>query len=510
MKRLLLLTGLCLLLATGGDLAAPAAAEPPKLRSLGGGAWCWFGDPRGVHHRGASNRTYLGWIDREGDVKVASYDHATRWRTTAVVRWGLEIDDHDNPSLHVLPGGKVMVFYSRHGGKRMYYRVSRRPEDVTAWGPERTIPTNSPGGRGYTYPNPVTLSAERNPLWLFWRGGNYQPTFSTSGDRGETWSKARTLIEHAGQRPYVKYASNGRDKIHFAFTQSHPERLNTNIYYARYARGALRRADGTRVRSLAKLPLAPREADKVYDTRRRSWVHDIALDAKGRPIIVFASFASRTEHYYHYARWTGTRWVQHEMVAAGGSFADHGEEPYYSGGITLDHENPSVVHLSREVAGAHEIETWRTPDGGATWTQQAVTSESGVENVRPVAPRGLSSFDDDMSLVWMRGDYEHWLSYRTNITTRLLNGGNIPPTAEASLSRRSGTAPLRVNFDGRRSRDADGSIARWGWSFGDGYRGSGPTPSHSYRSPGRYFVKLTVTDEDGDRDAFVTEVVATG
>ena len=508
MRRLLLLAGLCLLVAASGDVSEPAAAAAPKLRSLGGGAWCWFGDPRGVHYRGASNRTYLGWIDREGDIKVSSYDHTTRWRTTAVVRWGLEIDDHDNPSLHVLPGGRVMVFYSRHGGDHMYYRVTRRPEDVTSWGPERTIPTNSPGERGYTYPNPVSLKAEPAPLWLFWRGGNYHPTFSTSADGGDSWSKARTLIEQPGQRPYVKYASNGRDQVHFAFTQSHPHRLNTNIYYARYHRGAVRRADGSRIRSLAKLPLSPPEADKIYDTSRRSWVHDIALDSEGRPVIVFASFASKTEHYYHYARWTGRRWIQRPMVAAGGSFADGGEEPYYSGGITLDHENPAVVHLSREVGGMHEIETWRTPDGGATWTQTAVTSGSSVENVRPVAPRGLRSFADDMSVVWMRGDYEHWLTYRTNITTRLLNGGNVPPSAEAIFSRRSGAAPLAVRFDGRRSRDPDGSIVNWAWRFGDGSTGTGPTPSHTYRSPGRYFAKLTVTDEDGDRDTFVSEVVA--
>ncbi len=166
------------------------------------------------------------------------------------------------------------------------------------------------------------------------------------------------------------------------------------------------------------------------------------------------------------------------------------------------------MHLSREVSGTHEIETWQTPDGGATWTRQAVTSESSVENVRPVAPRGLRSFADDMSLVWMRGDYEHWLSYRTNITTRLLNGGNVPPTAEATFSRRSGAAPLGVRFDGRRSRDPDGSIASWAWRFGDGSAGTGPTPAHTYRAPGRYFVRLTVTDADGDRDTSVSEVVA--
>lgn len=390
----------------------------------------------------------------------------------------------------------------------MYYRVSDRPEDVTYWGPERTIPTNTPGTKGYTYPNPVALSAERDRLWLFWRGGSYQPTFSTSANRGATWSKARTLIERTGERPYVKYASNGRDTIDLAFTQAHPDQLNTNIYYARYRDGALYRANGTRIKSLARLPLAPAEADEVYDTKRRSWVHDIALDRAGRPVIVFASFASRKEHFYHYARWTGERWVQRPITAAGGSIADDLEkEPYYSGGITLDHEDPSVVHLSREVAGEHEIETWRTPDGGKTWTRRRVTTESSVENVRPVAPRGLSSFDDDMSVIWMRGDYEHWLSYPTNITTRLLNGGNVPPTAEAGLSRRTGAAPLRVRFDGRRSRDSDGSIAGWSWGFGDGSQASGSTPVHTYGAPGRYFVKLTVTDDDGDRDAFVTEVV---
>lgn len=496
-----------LLAATGGLFSAPAEADS-KTRPLGGGAWSWFGDPRGIHHRGAFNRTYVGWIDRQGDVKVASYDHATRLRTTAVLRWGLQADDHDNPSLHVLPDGRLIAFYSRHSGNEMYYRVSHRPESVTAWGRERTIPTNTRGGKGYTYPNPIQLSGERNRLWLFWRGGNYQPSFSTSRDSGATWAKARTLVNQPDQRPYVKFASNRTDKIHFAFTQGHPKLVNSNIYYARYRGGALYRANGEKIKSTANLPLSPREADKVYDSRHKAWIHDIALDHSGRPVLVFATFDSPSNHHYHYARWTGTEWERRRITAAGGSIAaDNSDEPFYSGGISLDHENPSVVYLSREVDGMHEVETWRTPDRGATWTRQAVTSGSGVENVRPIAPRGLRSFDDDMSVVWMRGTYEHWLNYRTNITTRLLNGGNIPPVSEARAGPRSGEAPLAVRFDGTRSRDSDGSIAKWSWNFGDGRQGTGRTASHTYRKPGRYFVKLTVTDEAGDRDAFVTEVI---
>src|SRR5829696_6312587 len=111
------------LVSASGALTPSEGAAAPKVRSLGGGAWSWFADPRAVHYEGAHNRTYVSWIDRLGGVRVASYDHATRVRTTIVLHWNLGVDDHNNPALHVLPDGRVMVFYSRHGGSDMYYRV---------------------------------------------------------------------------------------------------------------------------------------------------------------------------------------------------------------------------------------------------------------------------------------------------------------------------------------------------------------------------------------------------
>jgi len=486
-------------------LARPAEAAP-QPRSLGGGGWCWFGDPRGVHHKGTYNHTYIGWIDREGDIKVASYDHNTRVRTTAVLRRRLEVNDHANPSLHFRPDGRLMAFYSRHGGRNMYYRVSVRPEDITSWGRERTIPTNTPGRRGYTYPNPIQLRGESNRLWLFWRGGNFQPSFSRSADGGRTWATALTLIQSPSGRPYIKFASNNRDAIHFAFTQGHPGSVKSKIYHALYKRGSFYRADGTKIKRMSQLPLSPRETTRVDPKNTNAWIHDIALDRAGRPVIVYAKIVSAREHYYLYARWTGSRWSRARIASAGGSIED-GAQMWYSGGITLDHENPSVVYLSREVSGMHEVETWRTPDRGRTWTRRAVTSGSSTENVRPISPRGLVSFGDDMSVVWMRGDYKAFVDYQTDITTRLLNGGNIPPTAGATISPRRGQAPLSVRFGGSPSTDPDGSIVRWSWAFGDGSRATGGAVSHTFSSPGRYFVKLTVTDDLGDKDVFVTEVV---
>jgi hypothetical protein len=217
--------------------AAAHAAQPP----LGEGAWSWFGDPRAVHDDG---RTFVGWVDHEGDIKVASFDHASRERVTAVLAARLNRDDHANPSIHVRPDGRLMVFYSRHVGPVMHFRVSSRPGDVTSWGPPHTVPTNTPGFRGYTYPNPMHLAAE-DRTYLFWRGGNYNPTFSTQDDGSSAWSPARNLIDMPGERPYTKYATNGDDTIHVAYTNAHPGEFgDVNIYYARVRAGLIERAGG--------------------------------------------------------------------------------------------------------------------------------------------------------------------------------------------------------------------------------------------------------------------------
>jgi BNR repeat-containing family member len=248
----------------------------------------------------------------------------------------------------------------------MWYRRTARPEDVTAWEPERTFPTNTPGSHGFTYPNPVRLPAEGDRIYLFWRGGNFNPSFATSGNGGSSWSAARTLISNPGQRPYIKYDSNHDDTIAMAYTEAHPRNLQTSIYYAAYQGGALRRADGSVISSMDDLPIGPTEGEKIYDwhTNGKAWVHDVALDAEGHPVIVDATFPSNADHRYRYARWNGSAWTDRELVRAGRSISVSPREPNYSGGITLDHEDPSTVYLSRQVAGVFETEVWTTPDQG--------------------------------------------------------------------------------------------------------------------------------------------------
>jgi BNR repeat-containing family member/PKD domain/Concanavalin A-like lectin/glucanases superfamily len=483
--------------------AAPSATA--AIHPIGDGAWSWFGDPRAVSYSGAHTRTYAGWVDLEGDIKVSSYDQATGDRVTAVLQARLNKDDHANPSIQVRPDGRLVVYYSRHVGPSLHYRVSSNPEDVTAWEPTQRVPTNTPGIRGYTYPNPIRLEAE-DRAYLFWRGGNYNPTFSVQNDGETAWSPARTLITMPGERPYVKYDSSGGDTIHVAYTNAHPNEFgDVNIYYARVRGGKIERAGGEQIGSLDD-PIAPAEGNLVYDGVEQAWVHDVAADALGRPVIVFASFPTAADHRYHYARWTGSAWDVHQITPAGGTFREDGGSPYYSGGLTLDHEDPSHVYLSRQVgAGEWQVETWTTSDGGTSWSSQAVTSAG--KNVRPVSPRGMTATDGDMSVLWMSGGYPSYVSYDTAIQTLMPGTANAAPVADAEPAVRSGRAPLDVPFETTGSSDPDGSIASYAWDFGDGTTGTGPDPVHTYSSGGRYFPALTITDDDGASSTLVDEIL---
>ena len=81
---------------------------------------------------------------------------------------------------------------------------------------------------------------------------------------------------------------------------------------------------------------------------------------------------------------------------------------------------------------------------------------------------------------------------------------NQPPKPVISIVQGApyGTAPLTVTFDISKSYDPDGKIVSFNFDFGDG---STPvhgtdisTPiEHTYRTPGQYFARFSVTDNRG-------------
>lgn len=72
---------------------------------------------------------------------------------------------------------------------------------------------------------------------------------------------------------------------------------------------------------------------------------------------------------------------------------------------------------------------------------------------------------------------------------------------------------LSCSFDGAGSRDPDGTIVFWSWTFGDGRASSGARQSavpHTYRAPGTYTVTLLVMDNAGKVGRAGANVTVTG
>lgn len=415
-RRTLLASGALALASTthAAPFALATTARARRAVRLGPGGWCWFSDPRAVYLAGRHRRTYVGWISRGGDLVVASFDHATGQVRRAVLHRDLGTDDHDNPSLLMGADGRLTAFYSAHPrGRHLYYRRMLEPEDVTLWGPERRLGTNTPGPKGYTYPNALQLGGERR-TYLFFRGGNWSPAFTRRRGSG-TWSKARTLLHQPGERPYLKVHGDGARTIHLAFTEGNPGSFRTSIYYLRLRDDALHRADGTRVAGFGALPLAPSRGELVYDasaTGVRAWVWDVAAHRDGRPVIVYVLLPPGGDCTYVYTSWTGTRWETHPITSAGGRL--HGN---YAPGIALDHADPSVVVLSRRRADRFVIERWRTADRGATWQHGTLVHPSGGgDAIRPLFVRGAGR---EIDVLWMQGRYVDFRDYRTDIVAHL-------------------------------------------------------------------------------------------
>ncbi len=123
------------------------------------------------------------------------------------------------------------------------------------------------------------------------------------------------------------------------------------------------------------------------------------------------------------------------------------------------------------------------PDGTQSWMYATDVSVSGV---------GIHlGVDNSVSVMG--------LSPLTVFHFTQSGGGpvNLPPSAVATGTPLTGTAPLAVTFSSAGSSDSDGTIVSYSWAFGDGGTSTSANPSHTYTTAGTYTATLTVTDDDG-------------
>ncbi len=85
---------------------------------------------------------------------------------------------------------------------------------------------------------------------------------------------------------------------------------------------------------------------------------------------------------------------------------------------------------------------------------------------------------------------------------------NQAPIANAGADQ-SGQPGVSLTFNGSASRDPDGTISSYAWTFGDATIGSGVSAIHAYATAGTYVVTLTVTDNAGAKASDTATVTIT-
>lgn len=392
------------------------------------GAWSWFEDERAIVDP-IGRQVVIGSIAdasgtdgtaRNGRVEVTSFSLDTRrvMRTTLST---LPADDHNTPGFVVRPDGRYLALYAGHGSDQLTrWRISANPGDPTTWQPEQT----RNNGAGTTYNNVYRLASEGN-TYNFTRTTGFDPNVLRSSDDGATWTNLGKLLQDPANsdstRPYLRYTSNNTDKVHFISTEGHPRDVNNGIYHG-YVQGSnVYRSDGTLVGALGSAPsvasfttvFAPNSV-VGGTTRTNAWTTDIALDASGNPVIAFTSRVAgdTSDHRFYYGRWSGTAWVVNELAKAGAGL--YTPENDYTGLVALDPQDPSTLYISSRIdprsdsaTAHHEIYRGTTTTGGTNWNWTAITSNSSVDNLRPIMP----SWTGGKALMWLRGTYTTYTDY---------------------------------------------------------------------------------------------------
>jgi hypothetical protein len=394
------------------------------------GAWCWFSDPRAIM---VDDHIVSGWVKSDGTIEACMFNIETDRAQFDELYYKLQTDDHNNPAFALTTEGTLIAMYTRHSMKDLFINTSIPFRDGFKFSGAQLIHPISDEEfekfprRTITYANPIPLEEEHR-IYCFGRWAGFKPNMMWSDDAGRTWSKSRVFITNYpfnnNNRPYVKYFSDGKSRIHIVFTDGHPRDEPTNsVYYAYYEGGAFYKATGERICTMDQIPFEPKDASIIYKPdpdEGRAWIADIGQDKQYHPVILFTKSPTEINHEYWYARFTRRGWSVHKICDSGRWFPRTPEgqkepEPHYFGGMTLHPDHADVVYLSRKVNGVFEIERWETGDSGNSWTSEAVTENSDEDNVRPFVPRGLKAGAEEIVL-WMENQkYIHYTNYQSSI-----------------------------------------------------------------------------------------------
>jgi len=233
--------------------------------------------------------------------------------------------------------------------------------------------------------------------------------------------------------------SNGVDRIYFISTETHPRNYNNSIFSGYIENGQTFDMDGNLidadifdngtaaggsgfVSDVTDYTLV-QQSDPLGEGYNRLWTTDMALDSNGQPMALFTSrwnpdgstsdgsTSNIIDHRLHFAHWNPTTqsWDTQEIAKMGDRL--YGPEQDYTGLGALIPGDENTLYIStlfdpRDPTWQTETEHREIYKGvfnGSNWDWTAITENSSVDNLRPIAPdtHGVGP----QTVFWFRGDY---------------------------------------------------------------------------------------------------------
>ena len=455
-------TSIALISCCGLTVAHPSSVPPDLVNGNlvqfnDNGAWTWYSDERSIVDKmrgyllvgSDASAAGVGGSPREGDVETVIYNLETGGWQRFTLKDGASdpgafyADDHNTPGLLVRPDGKYLACYCAHNTETKSYW---RNYDGTSWTGEQIFDwTTLPSGTDFnaTYSNPHYLSAEGRTYNFVRENDHGCPNTLVSMDNGDTWSFGGQLIASLTNinvgyvSGYFKYCDNGRDRIEFIGTETHPRDSSTSMYHGYVKNGQSFKSDGTLVDTNIFDQAAPviTQFTEIFtngtvwppgQTNYRCWNDDVQSYPDGTvQAIIAARINNNTQgndaninpdHAFFFCRYDGTNWSSTYLCQAG--YKLYSSEADYLGLGCLSPNDPNTIFIStafdpRAVQpGVTDTnlpafavrEIWKgvTTNHGASFTWTPITQNSIHDNLRPIVP----AWDvNHYVLLWFRVTY---------------------------------------------------------------------------------------------------------
>lgn len=317
------------------------------------------------------NKTFFVYGGSKGGKRyllnmISYYDHAKNVVPRPTVlhdKKGVD-DPHDNAALNIDPQGHLWVFVSGRARKRpgFIYR-STAPYDIDRF--------ELVSDREITYPQPHWMEGN-GFLHLFTKYTGVRELYWSTSPDGRNWAPDQKLAGIGGH-----YQTSGQQgsRVFTAFNM-HPGGVvdkRTNLYF-------LQTDDmGQTWRNVAGEPVAVplRESQNHALARdyqaegRLVYIHDLDLDAQGRPVILYVTSANYKPgpegdpRWWTIAHWTGKAWEYHEFARA--------NHNYSTGALYIENDQWRVIGPTERgpqpIGSGGEVAIWTSKDEGKTWTK---------------------------------------------------------------------------------------------------------------------------------------------